>query len=89
VLQHKPEGNPYYGMILGQRSVAAIIKNDPTIDVVPAGKIFNFCLRILLKRYQRYIQLHKLEEAEIFGHSFRSDLPSGDDRGLPLECVRT
>lgn len=39
VMQHKPEGNPYFGMILGQRSVAAIIKNDPKIDVVPAGKI--------------------------------------------------
>ncbi len=38
VLQHKPDGNPYYGMVLGQRSVAAIIKNTSNIEVVPSGK---------------------------------------------------
>lgn len=41
VLQHKPEGNPYYGMVLGQRSVAAIIKNTNNIEVVPSGKEYN------------------------------------------------
>jgi hypothetical protein len=39
-IQHKPEGNPYFGMVLGQRTVAAILKNDKKIDIVPAGKLF-------------------------------------------------
>jgi hypothetical protein len=40
VVQHKPLGNPYFGMVLAQRTVAAIIKNDKKIDVIPAGKTF-------------------------------------------------
>jgi hypothetical protein len=47
VVQHKPEGNPYFGMVLGQRTVAAIIKNDKKIDVVPAGN-YNISLTSLL-----------------------------------------
>ena len=38
VVQNKPLGNPYFGMVLAQRTVAAIIKNDKKIDVIPAGK---------------------------------------------------
>jgi hypothetical protein len=38
VVQHKPLGNPYFGMVLAHRTVAAIIKNDKKIEVIPAGK---------------------------------------------------
>ena len=42
VAHHKPLGNPYFGMVLAQRTVAAVIKNDKKIEVVPGGKFFRF-----------------------------------------------
>jgi hypothetical protein len=85
VVQHKPLGNPYFGMVLAHRTVAAIIKNDKKIDLVPAGKSF---LRFKLSRYQCDLQLHPVKEAEDLGNPIRSNVPPGYDRGVPTLCLR-
>lgn len=65
VIQHKPLGNPYFGIVLAQRTVAAIIKNDKKIDVIPAGKPY-LCFNLPF-RYQCYLQLYPVEEAKDLG----------------------
>lgn len=46
----------YYGVILAEKAVVSLIKNDPSISIAPAGKI-TLILR-LFKRYRHHIQLH-------------------------------
>ena len=65
VVQHKPLGNPYFGMVLAQRTVAAIIKNDKKIDVVPAGKP-SMCFKLLdINVIFNYIQSKKQKTSVI------------------------
>jgi hypothetical protein len=43
VKTHKPTNESiYYGIIFAERAVVAIMKNNPKIIVMPAGKIFYF-----------------------------------------------
>ena len=35
----KPDSNSiYYGLIMAEKAIVALIKNDPIINIIPAGK---------------------------------------------------
>jgi hypothetical protein len=83
VVQNKPLGNPYFGMVLAHRTVAAIIKNDKKIDVVPAG---TFLQQLTYYRYKHYLQLCAVKKAEDLSYTFRLALPSRNDRRVQVVC---
>ena len=57
VNKHKPKGDRYYyGLILAERIVVGVLKNEGKVSIVPTGK--KFFLLSFSKRYQPDLQLH-------------------------------
>jgi len=72
----------FFGAIIGERAVVSIIKEDPKIVAVPAGKIL--LLLRFFKRYQPDIQSYpdKLSKIDQKHSMFRLNLPPRFDRRI-------
>ena len=88
VKRFKPTNDKvYYGVILAESTVVAIIKNNPKILVIPTGNSKLF--QLILKRYQHPFQLHQDVWEQVDGgfSLLRVDLLAWHDWGLQTECV--
>ena len=52
----KPDSKEiYFGLILAEKSVVGVIKNDPVITIIPSGKLIAYDFH---DRYPNIAQLH-------------------------------